>query len=42
MPALEVYLVLPGIIEVVLIAETGSLAEAKLGECNIRRLGCQL
>jgi hypothetical protein len=42
MPALEAYLVLPGTIEIVLVAETGSLAEAKLGECNIRRPGCQL
>jgi hypothetical protein len=42
MPALEAHLVIPGTIEVVLIAETGSLAEAKLGECNIRRPGCQL
>jgi hypothetical protein len=42
MPALEAHLVLPRTIEVVLVAKTGSLAEAKLGECNIRRLGCQL
>jgi hypothetical protein len=42
MPALKAYLVLPWNVEIVLVAEAGSLAEAKLGERYIRRPGRQL
>jgi hypothetical protein len=42
MSALKAYLVLPWDIEIVLVAEAGSLAEAKLGERDIRRPSRQL